>query len=86
MFINLLISLLVFILLSLVTIVPILLTVAFFTLLERKLLASVHRRRGPSFAGFWGVLQPFADGVKLVIKEFILPGRANFYFFSLSPI
>lgn len=70
----------------LITILPVLISVAFYTLLERKILASVQRRRGPNVVGFWGLLQPIADGLKLGIKEFLIPNRANSTFFILSPV
>lgn len=70
---------------SLVTVIPIIVIVAIFTLFERKLLSSVQRRRGPNVVGAWGFLQPVADGLKLGIKEFIVPGRAH-PLFSISPI
>jgi len=54
---------------ALATLVFILLAVAFFTVAERKLLASVQRRIGPNFVGFLGLLQAIADGFKLIIKE-----------------
>ena len=53
--------------------VPLLLAVAWFTLLERKIMAGIHRRRGPNVVGAWGLLQPLADGLKLFLKETILP-------------
>ena len=53
--------------------VPLLLAVAWFTLLERKIMAGIHRRRGPNVVGAWGLLQPLADGLKLILKETILP-------------
>lgn len=71
---------------SLLVIVPILLTVAFFTLFERKLMSSVQRRRGPNVVGFWGLLQPIADGLKLIVKEFIIPRRSVSAVFIFSPI
>ncbi len=71
---------------NLITLIPILLTVAFFTICERKVLASIQRRRGPNVVGFWGILQAVADGLKLVIKEIIFPSRSNTIFFVFAPI
>ena len=71
---------------SLIIIVPILIAVAFFTLLERKIMAGIHRRRGPNVVGLLGVLQPFADGLKLLIKETIIPSKANKVIFIIAPI
>jgi len=65
---------------------PILLLVALFTLLERKLLASVQRRRGPNVVGVFGYLQPIADALKLIMKETIIPGLSNLVLFILAPI
>lgn len=67
-------------------IVPVLVCVAFFTLLERKIMAYIQRRRGPNVVGIAGLLQPFADGLKLLIKEPIIPGNANRYLYTLAPI
>ena len=66
--------------------VPLLLAVAWFTLLERKIMAGIHRRRGPNVVGAWGLLQPLADGLKLFLKETILPSSANTVIFALAPI
>ena len=55
--------------LALGTILPVLIAVAFFTLAERKIMAFVQRRRGPDVVGFWGLLQPIADALKLIIAE-----------------
>jgi NADH-quinone oxidoreductase subunit H len=71
---------------SVIIIVPILIGVAFFTLLERKIMANIQRRRGPNVVGLFGVLQPFADGLKLLIKETIIPSKANKIIFLLAPI
>jgi len=71
---------------SLIIIVPILIAVAIFTLLERKIMAGIHRRRGPNVVGLLGVLQPFADGLKLLIKETIIPSKANKVIFIIAPI
>jgi NADH-quinone oxidoreductase subunit H len=64
----------------------ILVLVAFFTLAERKLMALVQRRRGPNVTGFSGLIQPIADGVKLIFKEIILPKDSNKFFFLFAPI
>jgi NADH-quinone oxidoreductase subunit H len=70
---------------TLLTIVPVLGTVAFFTLAERKIMGAIQRRTGPNLIGFLGLLQPLADGLKLIIKELILPAKANFILFLYAP-
>jgi NADH:ubiquinone oxidoreductase subunit H len=64
----------------------VLLVVAFYTLVERKVIASVQRRRGPNVVGFWGILQPIADAVKLINKEVLIPSKANKLIFLLAPM
>ena len=76
-FTSIIFFILILILKSLLIIIPILISVAFLTLLERKIMGGVQRRRGPNIVGIFGILQPFADGLKLLIKETILPSRAN---------
>jgi len=63
-----------------------LLTIAITTLVERKVMASIQRRRGPNIVGFFGFLQPIADGLKLFIKEIILPSNSNLFIFLLAPV
>lgn len=66
--------------------VPLLLAVAFLTLAERKVMASMQRRKGPNVVGILGVFQPIADGVKLMVKEPILPSSANTLIFLIAPV
>ena len=70
----------------LVIIVPILLSVAFMTIIERKQLAAHQRRVGPQVTGYFGVLQPFADALKLILKENVVPTHANKILFFIAPI
>lgn len=67
-------------------VVPILISVAYFTLAERKLMGVIQRRRGPNVIGYLGLLQPLADGLKLFVKETILPSSSNLFLFILAPI
>ena len=69
----------------LIVVLPILLTVAFVTIAERKTMASMQRRLGPNIVGYYGLLQPFADALKLLIKEYISPTQANIILFFLGP-
>tara|TARA_R110001592_G_scaffold275133_4_gene542173 strand:+ start:593 stop:886 length:294 start_codon:yes stop_codon:yes gene_type:complete len=71
---------------SLIIIIPILIAVAFFTLLERKIMAGIQLRLGPNITGIFGLLQPFADGLKLLLKETIIPIKSNKILFVIAPI
>jgi NADH-quinone oxidoreductase subunit H len=67
-------------------IIPLLISVAYFTLIERQVLAAIQRRQGPNIVGFYGLLQPLADGLKLFLKETILPKSSNLIIFILAPV
>lgn len=82
----LLLPLVISILEVLILILPILFTVAFVTVAERKTMASMQRRLGPNIVGDYGILQPFADALKLLLKEYISPTQANIILFFLGPI
>jgi len=71
---------------ALLLVVPLLLAVAFFTLFERKVMATMQRRRGPNVIGFFGLLQAFADALKLIIKETVLPSASNQVLFIIAPM
>ena len=70
----------------LVIVVPMLLSVAFMTIIERKQLAAHQRRVGPQITGYFGILQPFADALKLILKENVVPTHANKVLFFVAPI
>jgi NADH:ubiquinone oxidoreductase subunit H len=70
----------------LINLIPLLLSAAFLTLMERKLLALYQKRRGPNVVGLYGLLQPIADGIKLLLKELVIPSSSNKILFMLSPL
>ncbi len=69
-----------------VIVVPIMLSVAYLTLAERKVIGYIQVRIGPNRVGPRGFLQPIADGLKLVLKEVIIPNNSNRYLFLLGPL
>jgi NADH-quinone oxidoreductase subunit H len=70
----------------LVIVIPLLISVAYFTIAERKIMGSIQRRKGPNVIGFLGLLQPLADGLKLFAKETILPSNSSIIIFLFAPI
>jgi NADH-ubiquinone oxidoreductase chain 1 len=65
---------------------PALLVVAYVTVAERKTMASMQRRLGPNAVGYYGLMQAFADALKLILKEYVAPTQANVILFFLGPI
>lgn len=82
MFLSSLISILEVVL----VVVPALLVVAYVTVAERKTMASMQRRLGPNLIGYYGLLQAFADALKLLLKEYVSPTQSNFILFFIGPI
>jgi len=70
----------------LLVVVPLIVSVAYLTLAERKVIAAMQLRKGPNMVGPFGLLQPIADGVKLMLKEVILPTHANKALFIIAPM
>lgn len=70
----------------LLMIIFLLISVAYITLLERKVLAVIQRRKGPNVIGIFGLLQPLSDGFKLLIKETVIPSNANKFIFLIAPV
>lgn len=67
-------------------VIPLFIAIAYLTLVERKVIGSMQRRLGPNVVGFWGLLQPLADGLKLLLKETVLPSHANRIVFIIAPM
>src|SRR4051812_5531665 len=67
-------------------VVPLLVAMAYLTLVERKVMGAIQRRRGPNVVGRYGLFTPLADGRKLLLKESIIPMAANSSLFRRAPI
>ena len=70
----------------LLKVICLLIAIAYYTIAERKIMAAIQRRRGPNVVGFWGLLQPLADGLKLIAKEMIIPSHSNSRIFVIAPL
>jgi NADH-ubiquinone oxidoreductase chain 1 len=70
----------------LIVLVPSLLAIAYVTIAERKTMGSMQRRLGPNVVGYYGLLQAFADALKLLLKEYVAPTQANIILFFIGPI
>jgi len=71
---------------TIILMLPALLVVAYVTVAERKTMASMQRRLGPNAVGYYGLMQAFADALKLILKEYVAPTQANVILFFLGPI
>ena len=70
----------------LIIVLPVLISVAYLTLAERKVMGAMQQRIGPNVVGFLGLLQPLADGLKLLLKETVVPSNANTFGFVFAPV
>jgi len=66
--------------------VPVLISVAYLTLAERKVIGYSQTRKGPNVVGIYGILQPLADGLKLFSKEMVIPNHVSIFLYFFSPI
>lgn len=81
------IALLIWVVIKILAIVlPLLISVAYLTYAERKVIGYIQLRIGPNRVGFRGLLQPFADLIKLITKEIIVPTKSNTYLFIIAPL
>src|SRR5690606_1992124 len=71
---------------ALIVVLPLLGSIAFITVVERKVMGSMQRRVGPNKVGYYGILQPIADALKLLVKELVLGGSMNKSIFILAPM
>jgi NADH-ubiquinone oxidoreductase chain 1 len=86
MSININMNLILNILEIMIFLVCVLFTVAYLTVAERKTMGYMQRRIGPNIVGYYGLLQAFADAIKLLIKEILIPKESNKIIFIISPL
>lgn len=86
MSLNILIGVIYTLIKIIVIIVPLMLGVAYLTFIERKVIAYMHDRIGPNRVGPYGLLQPIADAIKLLLKELIIPTKSNKYLYIMAPV
>ena len=67
-------------------VIPVMISVAYITYFERRVIGFMQSRIGPNRVGFFGLLQPIADALKLLFKEIILPAKSNNFLFFLAPL
>jgi len=75
-----------FLLNIIISVIRILISVAFYTIIERKILGYIQIRKGPNKVGYIGILQPFRDAIKLFNKNLVLIENSNILIFSISPL
>ena len=71
---------------ALILFISVILVMAFLTLAERRVIGSIQARIGPNRVGPFGLLQPFADVIKLMLKEIVIPEKSNKFLFILAPL
>ncbi|MEL0246097.1 MAG: complex I subunit 1 family protein, partial [Alphaproteobacteria bacterium] len=79
-------EILIIILKIILIIIPLMISIAYLTYFERKVIGAIQLRKGPNVVGPFGLFQPIADGIKLLTKETIFPQNSNKFIFAFSPI
>ena len=69
-----------------ILILPLILSIMLYTLAERKVQGYIQHRIGPNITGMYGILQPLADGIKLLMKEILIPQKSRMIIFCISPL